>query len=122
MMSIEQEKQVELFLISQKLSPSLLLEVKDHMTSQILSLIELEKINFQEAFLKTIASWNYEMEMVKADFFTFKKITRIEKELVQKNFNRIRINSLLFSCCSAVIYLASDNLFFYFQVIFLAIF
>jgi hypothetical protein len=122
MISTEQEKEITLYLISKKLYPQILFEVKDHFISQISDLMETKSLNFQEAFLETKISWNHELEMVHADIFSFKKIARIEKNQLQKQFNKIMINSVFFAILSAIMYAISDTLFFYFQVIFLSVF
>lgn len=122
MITSEQEQQIAVYLNSKKLYPQLFFEVKDHFILQISDLMETETLNFQEAFLKTKISWSYELEMVSADILSFKKIARIEKNLLQKRFNRIVINSVLFAIFSAMVYVISDTLFFYFQIACIAIY
>lgn len=116
MITVEQEYQIELYLRSKKLSQPILLEVKDHFLSQISTLMDTQNLNFQEAFLKARVSWKYELEMVKADIFSFRKIARIERALLQKRFNAMMIKSLLFSLIFAMMYIISDAAFFYFEI------
>lgn len=116
MITIEQENQIELYLRSKKLSPQILIEVKDHFLLQISNLMDAEDLSFQEALLKAQISWKYELEMVKADIFSFKKIARIERNLLQKRFNTMMVKSLLLSLVFAILYMISDATFFYFQI------
>lgn len=116
MITIEQENQIELYLRSKKLSPQILIEVKDHFLSQISNLMDAEDLSFQEALLKAQISWKYELEMVKADILSFKKIARIERNLLQKRFNTMMVKSLLLSLVFAILYVISDDTFFYFQI------
>ena len=94
MISSEQEKQIELYLISKKMHSNIAIEVKDHFISQILNLMESKDLNFQEAFLETKLSWIKELEMVKADFLSFKKITRLERNIMKPIFRRMIIFAL----------------------------
>lgn len=122
MISTEQEKQITLYLFSKKLNSQLLLEIRDHFILQISHIMEAKNVNFQEAFLETKLSWTKELEMVKADLFTFKKIARIEKKLLQKQFNRIIVNSISFVIFAAIMYSISENLFLYFQILVLCVY
>ena len=54
--------------------------------------------------------------MVKADILSFKKIARIERNLLQKRFNTMMVKSLLLSLVFAILYVISDDTFFYFQI------
>lgn len=53
MITKEQEKQIFDYLIFHRLPLDILLEVKDHMISQIADIQITESFNFDEAFLKT---------------------------------------------------------------------
>ncbi|GEN77438.1 hypothetical protein [Chryseobacterium hagamense] len=116
MISSDQENQIAAYLLSRKLSPQILTEVKDHFLMQIDSLMEKGDMSFQEAFLAARISWQKELEMVKADFFSFRKIARIEKELLQKRFGKITVTSLAVSLASAGIYVFSGEAYYYFQI------
>ncbi|WP_407401903.1 hypothetical protein [Chryseobacterium sp.] len=89
--------QIKHYLKSRKLSDNVLNEVLDHFVPQISELMFSEKINFQEAFIKIKILWKYDLEMVKADIFSFKKIARIEKTILQMRFRRIMGISLVIS-------------------------
>jgi len=116
MIRVEQENQIELYLRSKKLSYQILFEVKDHFLSQISNLMDIQNLSFQEAFLKAQISWKYELEMVKADTFSFRKITRIEKNILQARFRQIIYVSLGFSVVLGSVALISEPLFFYLQM------
>lgn len=104
--------QIKHYLKSRKLSDSVLNEVYDHFLPQISDLMMHENISFQEAFLKTKFQWKYELEMVKADIFTFKKIARIEKSILQMRFFKMSITSLVLSVLSlALAHIHKDLIF-----------
>lgn len=111
MITNAQEHQVELYLRSRKLYSPLLHEVKDHFISQILQLMNEKSLSFQEAFLVTKISWKNELEMVKADVFSFKKIARIEKIVLQQQFRKINIVSVLFSAGAFLVLMIQSDLF-----------
>ncbi len=116
MISLEQEKQITAYLNLKRLSPQILDEVKDHFMMQVGSLMENENMSFQKAFLAAMICWQKELEMVKADLFSFRKIARIEKELLQRRFNKITLTALLVSLISAGIYVVADEVYDYFQI------
>jgi hypothetical protein len=116
MISSDQENQITAYLLSRKLSPQILTEVKDHLMMQIVSLMENDEVSFQEAFLAARISWQKELEMVKADFFSFRKIARIEKGLLQKRFDTITFKALVVSLIAAGIYAFSGETYYYFQI------
>ena len=104
--------EIKNYLRSKKISDRVLNEVYDHFVPQISDLMIHDNISFQEAFLKTKFQWKYELEMVKADIFTFKKIARIEKSILQRRFFKISITSLVLSVLSlAIAYIHEDLIF-----------
>lgn len=115
MISSEQEKQITEFLISKKLSPQLIFEVKDHFISQILNLMENREINFQEAFLETKLSWAKELEMVKADISSFKKITRLERNIMKPIFRRMMAYALGCTLIIGIILSLNKDVYMYVQ-------
>ncbi|UKB83566.1 hypothetical protein LF887_21570 [Chryseobacterium sp. MEBOG06] len=121
MITTLQEKEIVHYLLSKNLSRDLFFEIKDHFSEQISGLIDDGQVGFQEAFLKTKLSWNQELEMVRADLLSFRKITRLEKEILQKRFRNITWYALVFSLIfSSVIFIRPD-MFMYFQVSLLVI-
>lgn len=117
MISSDQENQIAAYLLSRKLSPQILMEVKDYFMMQVAGLMEEnDELSFQEAFLATRISWHKELEMVKADLFSFRKIARIEKELLQKRFGKITVTAWVVSLVSGGIYVFSGEAYYYFQI------
>lgn len=103
MMTATQEIEIIQYLISKKLDQKLLLEIKDHFVLQITNLMEENNTDFQEAFLQTKVNWKYELEMVKADFLSAKKVSRIEKEIIQNRFRKMTRYALLSSVCLLIL-------------------
>ena len=118
---IQEEKEIVQYLLSKNLNRDLFLEIKDHFTEQISTLMEEKPIEFQEAFLKTQQSWNQELEMVRADLFSFRKITRIEKETVQRRFRNITIYALAFSSFFSQFIISNTDIFMYLEISLLGI-
>lgn len=117
MISLEQEKQITAYLNSKKLSPQILDEIKDHFVMQIGSLMENEDLGFQEAFLMARISWKKELEMVRADLLSFKKIARIEKQVVQMRFRKITLVSMVFSGVGFLLLQVNSDLFMNLQIL-----
>lgn len=121
MINTIQEREIAVYLISKRLSPSLLLEIKDHFVQQTSDLMNENEMNFQEAFLQVKLNWQYELEMIKADTFSFKKITRIEKKILQTRFRNITITALISSFLLSSLLLIEADLFFYLEISFLGV-
>jgi hypothetical protein len=110
MITLEQQHKIALYLQSKKLSSLIFIEVKDHFMLQISELMD-QGISFQEAFLKTKISWKHELEMVRADFFSFKIIARIEKEILHQRFRKMTLISFVFAGASFALYYINPNFF-----------
>jgi len=121
MITIEQEKEIGRYLLSKKLNSELFFEIKDHFLQQISALMDEEQLSFQEAFLQTKISWSHELEMVRADTLTFRKVTRIEKQMIQRRFRNITLYSLAFSLLFTGLVFINPDLFMYFQISLLGI-
>ncbi|MDO3425416.1 hypothetical protein QWT87_10985 [Chryseobacterium sp. APV1] len=119
MITKEQEHQIELYLNSKKLTAQILAEVKDHFISQISHLMLSENLSFSEAFLKTKISWKNELEMVNADFLSFKKVARIEKVILQQRFRKIGIFSFILATAAIFIMFLNTDVFFTVQIVLL---
>lgn len=119
MITKEQEHQIELYLNSKKLTAQILAEVKDHFISQISHLMLSENLSFPEAFLKTKISWKNELEMVNADFLSFKKVARIEKVILQQRFRKIGIFSFILATAATFIMFLNTDVFFTVQIVLL---
>ncbi|WP_185209372.1 hypothetical protein [Chryseobacterium sp. C3] len=119
MITKEQEHQIELYLNSKKLTAQILAEVKDHFISQISHLMLSENLSFPEAFLKAKISWKNELEMVNADFISFKKVARIEKVILQQRFRKIGIFSFILATAATFIMFLNTDVFFTVQIVLL---
>ncbi|WP_153396096.1 hypothetical protein [Chryseobacterium vaccae] len=116
MINIIEENEIVRYLTSKKLSYGLLLEIKDHFMLQISDLMEEKNIGFQEAFLTTKMNWQHELEMVRADRFSFRKIARIEKIAVQARFRNIAVNAVIASFLLSALFYFSTDAFIYLQM------
>ncbi|WEK68479.1 MAG: hypothetical protein P0Y62_11470 [Candidatus Chryseobacterium colombiense] len=115
---ITQENFIEIkkYLASKNLSLTLFVEVYDHFVMQVSELMLKNSINFQEAFIRVKWDWKSELEMVKADTFSFRKIARIEKNILQTRFRKIIYISLGVSVALGMVGLISELLFFYLEM------
>lgn len=96
MITVDQELEIKAFLQKKNLSKVISNEIYDHFVVQISDLMK-SNMTFQEAFLRTKIEWQHELEMVKADLFSFKKIARIEKATLQSRFKTIVLSSVIFT-------------------------
>ncbi|MCE3077266.1 hypothetical protein [Chryseobacterium gwangjuense] len=122
MMMVEYEKEIREYLLSKKLPLDILVELEDHFVMQISELMNKKSISFLEAFIQVKLNWRHELEMVKADVFSFRKITRIEKKMLQTRFKKIVYSSLLFSMLLGLSIPISEELFFYTEILILLFF
>ncbi|PJJ68277.1 hypothetical protein [Chryseobacterium geocarposphaerae] len=88
------------YLIFQKLPLDILLEVEDHMASQVLNIQKNENISFDEAFLKTQKLWESEFKMTTYSAFYSEKIPVIVKKIVKAKYNKILKKSVLYALIS----------------------
>ena len=115
MITVDQEHEIKDFLQKKNLSSVISNEIYDHFVVQISELMK-NNVSFQEAFLKTKLDWQSELEMVKADLFSFKKIARIEKTVLQSRFRNIIISSTIFTLMGIVILFFLNDYFYLFQI------
>lgn len=115
MMSIIQEHEIKAFLQKKNLSSVISNEIYDHFIVQISELMK-NNLSFQEAFLKTKLDWQNELEMVKANPFSFKKIARIEKTVLQSRFRNIIISSTIFTLLGFAVILFLNDYFYLLQI------
>ena len=90
-----QTTEIRNYLASKKLQLDLFLEVEDHFVSQISQLMKDKNIGFEEAFLQTKILWTGELKMVRASILSFKKISVVEKKIVDRRLNKVLLNSIL---------------------------
>lgn len=93
-MTAQEIKRIEDYLKSKKLSKPLFLELKDHFIIQIEHEIDENNLDFENAFLKVKFKWKNELQMVKADFLSFKLVAKIEKDYLQDTFKKILISAI----------------------------
>ncbi|WP_131707629.1 hypothetical protein [Chryseobacterium angstadtii] len=103
MMTEIQENEITDYLIFQKLPLDILLEVKDHMISQIADLQMKENVGFEEAFHKTKILWEDEFKMTGYSFFYSEPIPVIAKKILKTNNNEILKKSILFGLISLAV-------------------
>lgn len=117
MMNPIQEREIGQYLVSKNLNQELFLEIKDHFIQQISLLMEEHASNFNEAFQRTKQGWKQELELVKADRFSFQKITRIEKEILQKRFRNITLYGVAFSLLLSIGMFTVSDVFMYSEIV-----
>ncbi|MCD1115830.1 hypothetical protein [Chryseobacterium turcicum] len=115
MMTKENLTEIEKYLKSKNLSTSVFVEVYDHFVMQISELMNKNEITFQEAFLQTKINWQDELKMVKADLFSFKRIAKIEKGILQDRFRRMMTISFVFSAILGIIFYFNEGVYLYIQ-------
>lgn len=95
MITAVQENKITDYLIAQELSLDILVEIRDHMISQISDIQFNENINFEEAFLKVKDSWDGEFKMVNYLLFYPTKIPLIAKRIIQEKYSSLFKKSLM---------------------------
>lgn len=115
MITNNQENEIKAFLQKRNLSTVISNEIYDHFVVQISEFMK-SNLSFQEAFLKTKLTWQPELEMVKADIFSFKKIARIEKTVLQSRFRNIVISSTVFTLIGFAVLLFFTDYFYLLQM------
>jgi len=111
MMTKENLIEIEKYLKSKNLSLAVFAEVYDHFVMQISELINKQEIGFHEAFLQTKVNWQNELKMVKADLFSFKKIAKIEKGILQDRFRKMMMISFVFSVIVGTLFYCNENIY-----------
>ena len=85
MITLIQEREIQQYLLSKNLNQNLFLEIKDHFIEQISTLMEEQKSSFDEAFQYTKLSWMQELDLVKADLFSFRRLQYLKKKSFRKD-------------------------------------
>ncbi|WBV61998.1 hypothetical protein PFY12_07725 [Chryseobacterium camelliae] len=99
-MNKEQTDRIKDYLIFQKLPLDILLEVEDHMASQVLEIQNREGLSFEEAFLKTQKLWEQEFRMTNYSIFYSEKIPVIVKKIAKAKYNKILKKSFFYASIS----------------------
>lgn len=100
MFSNQQEQAITDYLILHKLPLDILLEVKDHMISQISDIQADENLTFEEAFHKTQKLWESEFKLTGYSLFYKEQIPVILKKIVNEKYAGIFRKALLFGLAS----------------------
>ncbi|SDH52196.1 hypothetical protein SAMN05421846_10131 [Chryseobacterium taeanense] len=95
MMTFFQEREIEKYLLSKKISGKLLTEIQDHMISQISEIQKNENLNFENAFEEVKIYWSADLNMVKKNPFSRQKITSIAYEIDKINNKSTLLKSIL---------------------------
>ena len=106
MITSAEEKQIDDYLILNKLPLDILLEVRDHMSSQILDIQVDENLSFEQAFFKTKIIWEDEFKMTTYAAFSLEHIPAIFKKIVKINYHRIFRKALVIAFISFLLNLA----------------
>lgn len=114
MITKEQEQQIIDYLILQKLPVDILLEIKDHMISQVSDIQEQERLSFDEALLKAQKLWEGEFKKTHYSLFFTEEIPIIVKKIVKEKYNAIVKKALLLGIFSfginlLLIFLSADQ-------------
>lgn len=99
-MNKEQIDRIKDYLIFQKLPLDILLEVEDHMTSQVLDIQNREELSFEEAFLKTQKLWEQEFKMTSYSLFYSEQIPVMVKKIAKAKYNDILKKSFFYAMIS----------------------
>lgn len=94
-MTFFQEREIEKYLLSKKISGKLLTEIQDHMISQISEIQKNENLNFENAFEEVKIYWSADLNMVKKNPFSRQKITSIAYEIDKINNKSTLLKSIL---------------------------
>lgn len=121
-MTKENLQEIEKYLKTKSLDNAVFIEILDHFVMQISSLMNKEKISFPEAFIQTKINWQSELEMVKADWLSFKKIARIEKSILKRRFEKMTYLSIVISLLGGLAFIYSEDFYWLFQIILLSIY
>lgn len=95
MITVEQENKITDYLVVQQLSLDILVEIRDHMISQITDLQYKENISFEEAFLQIKESWSGEFKLVNYLLFYPTTIPLIAKRIIQEKYAGLFRKSLM---------------------------
>jgi hypothetical protein len=114
MITKEQEQQIIDYLILHKLPVDILLEIKDHMISQVSDIQMQERLSFDEALLKTQKLWEGEFKMTHYSLFFTEEIPMIVKKIVKEKYKTIVKKALLlgifaFGINLLLIFLSADQ-------------
>lgn len=110
-MTDSQDKQMRDYLLEKNLSISLLMEVQDHMSSQIQELQKKNNVHFEEAFKKVLLNWSADLAFPKYNIqFDLQDSTYFEKTIVKRNQFDIFKSSISYVLFAFVLLLIMSHL------------
>ena len=114
MFSHQQEQAITDYLILHRLPLDILLEVKDHMISQVSDIQADENLTFEGAFHKTQKLWESEFKLTNYSLFYREPIPMILKKIIKEKYAAILKKSLLFGLASftvnlLLVYFSTDQ-------------
>ena len=101
-MTFAEEKQIDDFLILNRLPLDIMLEVRDHMISQVSDLQINENLSFERAFFKTKIAWEPEFKMTKYSIFYAEAIPVIFKKIAKAKYLNILKKALIIAAISSM--------------------
>lgn len=117
----ENLQEIEKYLKSKNLSSAVFTEVYDHFVMQISDFMLKKEVGFQEAFIHTTINWQSELKMVRADIFSFRRIAKIEKNLLQMRFRKMMLLAFLFCLLSGTLFYLNEDLYLVIQGCFITL-
>ncbi|MBQ0152501.1 MAG: hypothetical protein KBS61_06370 [Chryseobacterium sp.] len=96
-MKKEESKQIEDYLLLYKLPLDILLEVKDHMSTQIAEIQAEKEITFEKAFTETKLAWEKDLKPAKFKLLFQDEVPMIVKKLSKEKYWDILKKSLYIS-------------------------
>ena len=107
MITTEQKKKIRSYLVSKQLPMDVIIEIDDHICTQINDLQINQDLSFQDAFFQTKKNWQKDLTLVRKSFISFRKVPKIVRD-IQVNEMKSLISkslkiSLIFSALSFVL-------------------
>lgn len=106
-MKKEESKQIEDYLLLYKLPLDILLEVKDHMSTQIAEIQAEKEITFENAFTETKLAWEKDLKPTKFKLLFQDEVPMIVKKLCKEKYWNIFKKSIFVSIIPFLIMLSS---------------
>lgn len=113
MIAKEELKQIEDYLLLYKIPLDILLEVKDHMSTQIAEIQAEKEITFEKAFIETKLAWENDLKQTRFTMYTADEIPMIVKKMIKGKYWNLFKKSLLLGVVSLLlnflyVYLSKD--------------
>ena len=105
MIAKEELKQIEDYLLLYKIPLDILLEVKDHMSTQIAEIQAEKEITFEKAFTETKLAWENDLKPTHFTMYTTDEIPMIVKKMVKAKYWDLFKKSILLASLSLCLHL-----------------